>query len=50
MYNDGGQYWDEHAFAAAWLYAATNERKYLVSVARKRVHVHMYVGLFALFV
>lgn len=31
MYNDGGQYWDEHAFAAAWLYKATGEKKYLVS-------------------
>jgi hypothetical protein len=30
MYNDGGQYWDEHAFASAWLYKATGEKKYLV--------------------
>lgn len=30
MYNDGGQYWDEHAFAAAWLYKATGDKKYLV--------------------
>jgi len=29
MYNDGGQYLDEHAFAAAWLHKATGEKVYL---------------------
>ncbi len=34
MYNDNGAYWDEHAFAAAWLHKATGEKKYLANAEK----------------